>query len=95
MANIFDSLTSYQSNWEVINRRNFNQAEIAAIQSATVVRSDYGKSVAFTMKGGGVKYIPLSNRSNKEVGDSIDVAAAELLTLHQAGNTRNAIRVEI
>lgn len=95
MANIFDSLTSYQSNWEVTDRRKFNAAEVAAIQSASVVRSDFGKSVAFAMKGGGVKYIPLSNRSNKEIGDTIDVAAAELLTLHQAGNPRNAIRIEI
>jgi len=94
MANVFDGLTSYgQGAWTVTGSRNFNDAEVAAVQSAMVVTSNFGKSVQFTMKTGGTKFIPLSTQSGKNVGDSIDLKVAKLITLHKVGSN-DIIRVE-
>lgn len=93
MANIFEGLTTYNAKWEKVGERDFNAAEIAAITSAKVTRSDYGKSVQFTMVRGGVTYIPLSNQSNLEIGADVDITKAKLITLHQPGKG-NIVRVE-
>ena len=84
--NIFAGLQVYGGKWNVIDKRNFDAEEIAAVKKAEVVASEYGNSVCFFMHGGGQTYIPLSNQSNLGVGDTVDLTKAKILTLHRDGN---------
>ena len=83
--NIFSALRVYAGKWNVKETRVFSQEEIDAIDTATVVDSQYGRSVCFFMKSGGQTYIPLDNNSSKGVGDAVDLTTAKLLTLSRAG----------
>lgn len=83
--NIFNSLKIYAEKWHETSRRKFTQEEIASIESATVVDSQYGFSVCFLLVAGGQSYIPLDQNSSKNVGDSIDLTKAELVTLSRSG----------
>ena len=76
----------YGGNWNVKSTRAFNAEEINVVNKAEVVASEYGKSVCFFMKSGGKTYIPLSNQSTLSVGDSVDMAKAQILTLERDGN---------
>lgn len=87
MTNIFNSLRKYQVKWNLKSSRAFSPEEIEAVSSAVVVPSQYGNSVCFTMVGGGQTFIPLSQNSAKTVGESIDLASAELLTLEKPGES--------
>ena len=86
IMNAFEGLKVYGGNWEVVNSRSFQQEELALVDKAEVVSSDYGMSVCFFMKSGGKTYIPLSRDSALTVGDSVDITKAKLLTLHRDGN---------
>lgn len=92
--NIFNAIRVYQGKWQVKNTRNFTQEEIDAVQSASVVDSQYGLSVCFILRSGGQSYIPLDQNSTKSVGDSIDLSKAQLLTLGREGDN-DIIRVSI
>lgn len=85
MMNIFQSLRLYAGKWSVINERPFSNEEIAQVESAKVVASQYGSSVCFTMINGGQTYIPLSQDSTLGIGDSVNIREAKLLTLSKAG----------
>lgn len=91
--NIFNSLKVYAGKWAVKASRAFSQEEIDAIDSASVVDSQYGMSVCFFMKSGGQTFIPLSNTSSLNVGDSVNLATAKLLTLGREGES-DIFRVE-
>lgn len=84
--NIFGSLRVYAGKWMQKASRAFSDEEIAAVESAHVVDSQYGSSVCFLMKGGGQTFIPLSNTSSLAVGDSVDLHKAQLLTLGREGD---------
>ena len=84
--NIFSGLQIYGGSWNVAGERPFEKDEIAAVDHAEVVASQYGNSVCFFMKGGGQTYIPLSKDSSLGIGDSVDLTKATLLTLHRDGN---------
>ena len=86
--NIFSGLQVYGGSWNVVadKTRSFNEEEIALIERAEVVPSEYGNSVCFFMKAGGQSYIPLSRDSSLTVGDAVDVIKAKLLTLHRDGS---------
>lgn len=92
--NIFNAIRVYQGKWQVKNTRNFTQEEIDAVQSASVVDSQYGLSVCFILRSGGQSYIPLDQNSTKSVGDSIDLSKAQLLTLGREGDN-DIMRVSI
>lgn len=92
--NIFSSLRVYAGKWVVKASRAFSQEEIDAVDSASVVDSQYGMSVCFFMKSGGNTFIPLSNNSSAQVGDSINLANAKLLTLGREGDN-DIYRIEI
>lgn len=87
--NIFDSLQKYAGNWSVVGTRVFNAEEIAAVDHAEVVSSNFGSSVCFFFKSGGQSYIPLSTQSSLGVGDTVDLGKARLVTaqLQQRGHT--------
>ena len=91
--NIFNSLKVYAGKWAVKASRAFSQEEIDAIDSASVVDSQYGMSVCFFMKGGGQTFIPLSNTSSLNVGDTVNLTTAKLLTLGREGES-DIFRVE-
>ena len=86
--NIFSGLQVYGGSWNVVEdkTRGFNAEEVALIERAEVVPSEYGNSVCFFMKSGGQSYIPLSRDSTLGVGDSVDIKKAKLLTLHRDGS---------
>ena len=83
--NIFSALRIYAGKWNETAKRVFSADEIAAVQSATVVDSQYGQSVCFLMVSGGQTYIPLDQNSSKATGDTIDLSKAELVTLSRQG----------
>jgi hypothetical protein len=91
--NIFSSLRVYAGKWNVKNSRSFSEDEIAAVDKATVVDSQFGTSVCFFMKAGGQTFIPLSTNSNLAVGDDVNLADAKLLTLGRDGDA-DIYRVE-
>ena len=96
MENVFGNggLTIYGDSWKVTNSREFTEAEKSAIRSNAVVNSEYGKSVCFFLKSGGQSYIPLSTQgADVNVGESIDMNTAKLVTLHREGSG-NILRVE-
>ena len=78
MEEIINSLEKF---WTVTNSRSFAPEEIAAVDRAEVVASQYGNSVCFFMNGGGQTYIPLSEQSKLAVGDELNLKTAKILTL--------------
>lgn len=51
--NIFSKLQVYAGKWNLKASRSFEAEEIAAVNKAEVVASQYGNSVCFFMKAGG------------------------------------------
>ena len=96
MENVFGgSLQVYGENWQKVNERAFNQDEINAVRSNSVVNSQYGKSVCFFLKGGGQSYIPVSKQgADPALGSSINMTTAKLVTLHREGDG-DILRVEL
>lgn len=83
--NIFSALKVYAGKWEQKASRAFEKEEIDAIDSAQVVDSQYGLSVCFFMKSGGQTYIPLDKNSSLNIGDTVNLANAKLITLGRQG----------
>ena len=83
--NIFSNLRVYAGKWALKASRVFNQEELAAISSATVVPSQFGSSVCFMMVAGGKTFLPLDSSSTLGVGETVDLSKAELLTLAKEG----------
>lgn len=83
--NIFSNLRVYAGKWSVRDVRNFTSEEIAQVVQAVVVPSQYGNSVQFTMKSGGLTFIPLDQNSNAATGEVIDLTKAKLTTLEKSG----------
>jgi hypothetical protein len=90
---LFDGLQSYAGKFEEIGRRNFTAEEISAVARAEVKSSDYGLSCCFFMKSGVRKYIPMSTNSSYQLGDTVDLTKAQVVTLHRDGDG-NILRVE-
>ena len=83
--NIFTSLRIYAGKWSEKEARAFAPEEIAAVDKAEVVESQYGFSVCFFMKVGGQSYIPLDQNSSASIGTLIDLTKAQLVTLQRPG----------
>lgn len=83
--NIFSALRIYAGKWSEKDVRNFAPEEIAAVEKAEVVESQYGFSVCFTMVAGGQTYVPLDQNSSLGIGDQIDLTKAQLVTLQRPG----------
>lgn len=95
MANIFGSglVKVFDPSWKVKEVRNFNEEEQAAIERAEVRPSEYGTSVCFHMKGGGMAFIPTSNNTEAAVGQVVDMEKSELMTLERDG--KEIVRVVV
>jgi hypothetical protein len=87
MANIFSSLRTYAGKWEVKSSRSFTAEEIAAVKSNVIVSSQYGNSLCFFMKNGGMTYIPMSTNASAGIGESVDLTKVRLLTLGKEGES--------
>ena len=83
--NIFSALRLYAGKWNEKASRAFSSDEIQAVDSAKVVESQYGLSVCFMMKSGGMAFIPLDMNSSLGVGADVDLSKAELVTLGRPG----------
>ena len=83
--NIFASLKVYAGKWSEKEIREFSAEEIEAIAMAVVVPSQYGNSVQFIRKEGGMSFIPLDQNSNVGIGEMIDLTKARLVTLEKEG----------
>ena len=82
IMSIFAGLKIYADKWQEKEVRNFTDEEIAEVESATVVESNFGCSVCFTMKAGGQHYIPCDMvEGNPAIGEIVDLAKAKLVTL--------------
>lgn len=82
---IFSALRVYAGKWSEKETRNFSSEEVAAVEKAEVVESQYGFSVCFFMVGGGQSYIPLDQNSSAAIGEQIDLTKASLVTLSRPG----------
>ena len=91
---IFESIKIYPGKWNVKEERAFTAEELNVINQAVVVASQYGNSVQFTMKEGGMTFIPLDLNSNLGVGEVVDLQKAKLLTLSKDGE-KDIYRVSI
>lgn len=81
-----DKLRTYAGSWSEAGREHLSKAEVAQVESATVVEGQYGLSMCFVMKAGGKKFMPLSRDSQLEEGDSVDVKSVEIITLERDGD---------
>lgn len=81
-----DKLRTYAGSWSEAGREKLSKAEVAQVESATVVEGQYGLSMCFVMKAGGKKFMPLNRDSQLEEGDSVDVKSVEIVTLERDGD---------
>lgn len=91
---IFSSLKIYADKWSEKECRNFTAEEIAEVEQAVVVESNFGYSVCFTMKAGGQHYIPVDMQSECSVGDVVDLTKAQVKTLTKRGEA-DILRVSL
>lgn len=73
--------------WTIKFERDFNQEEVAAVEQAVVVSSEYGNSIQFTLRSGGMTYIPLDHNSDLSTGEIIDLSKAKLICLEKSGES--------
>jgi len=85
IMNIFSALRVYASKWQEKKVESFKAEEIALVDKAEVVESQYGLSVCFFLKAGGQSYIPLDQNSSAAIGDTIDLNKAQVVTLCKQG----------
>ena len=92
--NIFSALRVYAGKWQEKSVESFKAEEIALVDKAEVVESQYGLSVCFFMKAGGQSYIPLDQNSSAAIGDIVDLTKAKVVTLSKQGEN-DIFRVRI
>lgn len=83
--NLFSNLKVYGGKWSEKSSRKFNAEELALVDKAQVVESQYGSSCCFFMKNGTTMYVPMSQDAKSEVGDIVDLSTAEIVTLEKQG----------
>ena len=83
--NIFASMKMYAEKFQEKAKRGFTPEEINAVEKAEVCESQYGLSVCFFMKAGGMAFIPLDINSTAAPGDVVDMTTAELVTIGRSG----------
>lgn len=75
----------YGGKWSEKSSRKFSADELALVDKAQVVESQYGSSCCFFMKNGTTMYVPMSQDAKSEVGDIVDLSSAEIVTLEKQG----------
>lgn len=80
--------------WRISNSRHLTNEEILAISSNRVVKSQYGLSVEFSMKKGGVRYLPLLKENKLSENAKINLHDAKILTLSKEGE-KDIYRIDV
>lgn len=80
--------------WKITNSRSFTQEEISEVTDTRVVKSQYGLSVEFSMKKGGVSYIPIAGKDIISIGAKVNLHTAKILTLSKDGE-KDIYRIEL
>ena len=83
--NLFSNLKVYGGKWSEKSSRKFSQEELALVDKAQVVESEYGSSCCFFMKNGTTMYVPMSQDAKAGIGDIVDLSSAEIVTLEKQG----------
>ena len=83
--NLFSNLKVYGGKWSEKSSRKLSQEELALVDKAQVVESEYGSSCCFFMKNGTTMYVPMSQDAKSGVGDMVDLSSAEIVTLEKQG----------
>ena len=83
--NLFSNLKVYGGKWSEKSFRKFSQEELALVDKAQVVESEYGSSCCFFMKNGTTMYVPMSQDAKSGVGDMVDLSSAKIVTLEKQG----------
>ena len=81
--NLFSNLKVYGGKWSEKSSRKFSQEELALVDKAQVVESEYGSSRCFFMKNGTTMYVPMSQDAKSGVGDMVDLSSAGIVTLEK------------
>lgn len=83
---ILSTLKTYgHGKWQVVNSETFSSEDLEAISSAHVVESQYGMSVCLMLRNGLSCYLPVSRDCHCEVGQKVNLAKAQILTLSCEG----------
>ena len=77
----FGGLLYSPEGWVPVETRPFTANEIESVSEALIVASQRGKTVQFTMKNGGITFIPLKPGSQIGVGEVFNVNEAKLEVL--------------
>lgn len=85
--NFFSNKKVYGGKWSVKSVSKFTEEEIALVDKAIVVESDFGESCCFFMKNGTTIYTPMSNDSKSSVGDSLNLRDIEIVVLEKTGES--------
>lgn len=85
IMNLFNTLKLHSNKWTVKSVRRFTAEEIAMVEKAQVIDSQYGSSVCFFLKNGMTTSVPLDHESKSRIGDYIDMNTAEIVTLEKQG----------
>ena len=91
----YDLIKIYKSEWEEVSSRKFTEAEVNAVQEATVVASKYGKSVCFFIPSKGKGFVPLEPIAKVNLGDKLNMSEIELVNLKYIGNDINQAKDHI
>ena len=83
--NLLYNLKVHDGKWSEKSSRHFTQEELALVEKAQVVESQYGSSCCFFMKNGTTMYVPMSQDAKSGVGDMVDLSSAEIVTLEKQG----------
>ena len=83
--NLFSNLKVYGGKWSEKSSRKFSQEELALVDKAQVVESEYGSSCCFFMKNGTTMYVPMSQDAKSGIDDIVDLSSAEIVTLEKQG----------
>lgn len=85
MSNIFSNLQAYGGKWSEKSSCGFSNEEIALVNRAEVVDSQWGASCCFFMKNGTTTYIPMSSDAKSQIGDIVNLSEAQIVTLEKSG----------
>lgn len=90
---IFETLKKYATKFNVVEERAFTAEELAQVNNASIVASNYGNSMCFTMKAGGKCYIPMSNDATLGIGEEVDLTKATIITLKRDDEEIKRIKI--
>jgi len=84
---LFSGRTVYAGKWEVKDVQLMSAGDQELVSRAEIVPSEFGFSVCFFMKAGGQTYIPVSTDCSVQVGETVDLSKAEVITLGKQGES--------